>query len=869
MGIIISEKSLIPVRRDGQISGTTSMGGGGNSMGGGGGSAPVWGTIIGSLSDQGDLVSAFNLKANLASPSFTGNVGIGTTNPGRLLTLEKDTANDMGPTIYLWNNQYSNNVGAGSEIIFGHYSSTSAPQRYSRIASIGDDVWGTPGRMLFGFGIDGAFTEQMSLKYGVGLGIGTTSPMNKLTVQRTATTVGTQNTYHFGVGVDGTNTDLTIGTDATYSYIQSWNRKPLQINQQGNNTIINGVNGGNVGIGTTSPTQPLHVIGNGIFSGWLGIGCTPSIDLEVANNGIKTEQFQSRTTFVTGFAGAGYKMTITGAPVKSTFEVDNLIVRNTLKAYTFEVDKIDVIGGSLVISPASGTVSAISSNDLHFDTAGGVNPIQFKTGDYIKAQQWVNYDHTIIASYFGHVVDDSNKAAGYITMDTVTGAWAGMRCSQWGSSSDNARQNMLYMTSSDSNNPFIEGHTGVTTGVLNDTTRRFRLGNLTGITDTALSPSGYGLYCNNVFLKGAITITSGSVPNSVVSGLGALATKSSVDLSSADVTNKSLSNVDSSAASKLNGIAAGAQVNTINAGDGLSALDSAAASKLNGIASNATVGAVWGTNIAGMPGYTGPAFGKGLFMNDSYMGFYNYTDHPSDPWRAYIDSNGNARFVGVTEIGTNPATYSGKNSNVAIMNGDIWENSYAGDSSGLHFCRLGYQGGNSYYRSVYIGDGKGVEYAGFEGSTQVFSSTNIRVNNNLRCDATVDFTSCTNINFNSNHFIATGTDNINCAVAEYDMANMSITMTPKGGKILVMFSAPFVVDAGSQTVSVFINIGGSNVRKQVVNIYTNRQTIAFHHIATVTPNSAITVKIRWSGTTAIHQYGSTDSERILTVVNLF
>ena len=101
------------------------------------------------------------------------------------------------------------------------------------------------------------------------------------------------------------------------------------------------------------------------------------------------------------------------------------------------------------------------------------------------------------------------------------------------------------------------------------------------------------------------------------------------------------------------------------------------------------------------------------------------------------------------------------------------------------------------------------------------------------------------------------------------MANMSITMTPKGGKILVMFSAPFVVDAGSQTVSVFINIGGSNVRKQVVNIYTNRQTIAFHHIATVTPNSAITVKIRWSGTTAIHQYGSTDSERILTVVNLF
>ncbi|WP_109808422.1 beta strand repeat-containing protein [Sphingosinithalassobacter portus] len=59
---------------------------------------------------------------------------------------------------------------------------------------------------------------------------------------------------------------------------------------------------------------------------------------------------------------------------------------------------------------------------------------------------------------------------------------------------------------------------------------------------------------------------------SAITGQGGLATKSAVDLSSSDVTNKSLANVDSAANTKLSGIAAGA-----------------------------TVGAAWGTNLTGRP----------------------------------------------------------------------------------------------------------------------------------------------------------------------------------------------------------------------------------------------------------------------------
>jgi hypothetical protein len=86
-----------------------------------------------------------------------------------------------------------------------------------------------------------------------------------------------------------------------------------------------------------------------------------------------------------------------------------------------------------------------------------------------------------------------------------------MELVQVGNSTDATRQNLIYLTAADTNNPYIEGHSGVTTGVFTDTTRQFRLGNLTGITDATLSPSGYGLYAQNVFLSGKIVAFSGLI----------------------------------------------------------------------------------------------------------------------------------------------------------------------------------------------------------------------------------------------------------------------------------------------------------------------------------------------------------------------
>lgn len=65
-------------------------------------------------------------------------------------------------------------------------------------------------------------------------------------------------------------------------------------------------------------------------------------------------------------------------------------------------------------------------------------------------------------------------------------------------------------------------------------------------------------------VAGSVTV-SNSIPYSSVSGLGSLATANSVDLSTSQVTNKSLANLDSTANTKLSGIAAGA---TVGAGMG-------------------------------------------------------------------------------------------------------------------------------------------------------------------------------------------------------------------------------------------------------------------------------------------------------------
>lgn len=130
------------------------------------------------------------------------------------------------------------------------------------------------------------------------LGVGTSSPSNLLTInQANNIAVATPSSYGLALS-DQSSTDLTMGSDGTYAYLQTWNTKPLQINNQGNNVILN-LGGGNVGIGKL-PTVKLDVAGDAHFSGIVTAGIIQATYQDVAEWVPAAEALAAGTVVVVG-----------------------------------------------------------------------------------------------------------------------------------------------------------------------------------------------------------------------------------------------------------------------------------------------------------------------------------------------------------------------------------------------------------------------------------------------------------------------------------------------------------------------------------------------------------------------------------------
>jgi hypothetical protein len=235
----------------------------------------------------------------------------------------------------------------------------------------------------------------------------------------------------------------------------------------------------------------------------------------------------------------------------------------------------------------------------------------------------------------------------------------------------------------------------------------------------------------------------------------------------------------------------------------------------------------------------------------------------------FVKNNGDMISKGVIEFGTKAVSVGSILQNLAIKGTDIWENYADADGSAVCINIKGFNGGTTRYRDCIIYDGKGHKLFAVSGATPA-----IYIGNTIDpMNVLLDITGSLNLNGNairaaSNHQIVTGTNDITCGSSEGDMTSMSITYTPRGTKAFVMFSAPFYVSSTNQTLYLYINIGGSNVRKARHYITSGFNQISFQHLATVTPGTSYTIKIRWSGGTSIQQRGSTDSERILTIIDL-
>ncbi|AZZ36026.1 hypothetical protein CIK05_04210 [Bdellovibrio sp. qaytius] len=147
-------------------------------------------------------------------------------------------------------------------------------------------------------------TSGTAINYVAGnVGIGTSAPTTLLNVnQSSSTNSATSTSYGFMLN-DQNAYRLSLGADANYSYIQTWNSKPLIINGQGNNTIFNTVSG-SVGIGTLAPVTKLDVSG-AIRISMDSSTCAASYAGSLRYNSGNVEMCNGTTWAAFGIAGAG------------------------------------------------------------------------------------------------------------------------------------------------------------------------------------------------------------------------------------------------------------------------------------------------------------------------------------------------------------------------------------------------------------------------------------------------------------------------------------------------------------------------------------------------------------------------------------
>lgn len=198
-----------------------------------------------------NLILETTFNANNVVLSDNGNVGIGTTNPGNLLHVEKSFA---GTIAKIKNTRGSASTDAGLEI----ETSTTAAKSLLVKNSGTDRFW-----------VQGDGTAH----FNGSVGIGTTLPAARFHVNGAMIS-----TDELGLPSSGKNIEISWQTSQDRARIISYDRsnsvyKTLTIND-GALCIVGGGASGNVGIGLTNPGVKLHVEDGSLLVGDISGGST-------------------------------------------------------------------------------------------------------------------------------------------------------------------------------------------------------------------------------------------------------------------------------------------------------------------------------------------------------------------------------------------------------------------------------------------------------------------------------------------------------------------------------------------------------------------------------------------------------------------
>lgn len=223
------------------------------------------------------------------------------------------------------------------------------------------------------------------------------------------------------------------------------------------------------------------------------------------------EQVGSRD-FSDGLTGNGYRIDKVGQDWRLT--LDRLTVRKAMTVFEMLVEKVRAVGGRVIVSAANGIVDTVTETGdsyiLTFKGSGSGVTHTFQLGDLVRCQM---YNGTP-KYYWVEVIGVSNDSITVAKSDFNGVVPAeGDELVLMGNVIDSRRQGCISISASEGGKPCIEVFDGIST-TSTDRCLKARLGDLSGITSDSLpldrQPNGYGLFSDNVYLKGAFVLANGT-----------------------------------------------------------------------------------------------------------------------------------------------------------------------------------------------------------------------------------------------------------------------------------------------------------------------------------------------------------------------
>jgi hypothetical protein len=229
----------------------------------------------------------------------SGNVGIGTSSPANqldvvgIISARSNISTGNSPLVAINTNTGSNTTKYTS-LLFQGYDTIGTNKNVGLVVSGPSDANYVASYMAFQTRSGDALSERMRIDSSGNVGIGNSVPTAKLHVFGNNGTFGTNSFF----GLNGSTSGIAIGNNGTIGLIQG---QATALSATAADIGIQ-VNGGNVGIGTSSPTQKLDVGagGNVVLTGastgdqFIKVGASRS------GNGFSFIDLQGDTTYSSG-----------------------------------------------------------------------------------------------------------------------------------------------------------------------------------------------------------------------------------------------------------------------------------------------------------------------------------------------------------------------------------------------------------------------------------------------------------------------------------------------------------------------------------------------------------------------------------------